>query len=246
MSDIIQNLINEVLDDGARSSKFGCLITLPEAITGQNSQHLDILCKVASIPSKSTEVINLKYKGKDIPIPGQEKFEQSLEITFYLEENHHTRILFDRWLDGMHYENYASEVSKESKKIQTGTGFVSQFTLHQLNFEGEAPTANYTFYNVFPKELASISVDSSSVDTILEYNVSFSYSHYTVASIDSPLNANEFADKLLGDIQNRVNKIVKGGIGAMQESSAPSIRSLTGSINSSIKSVGTKLSEFLG
>jgi len=191
MSDIVQNLINNTLGDGARATKFACVINLPSQITGQDPLALDILCKVAQIPGKQIELIEFKYRGKTIPLMGQEKFNQTLDITFYLEENHKSRIMFEKWLSGLTDDNYSDNISSESKAIAKTTGYIDNLTLHQLDFEGNKIMATYIFKNVFPKEIASITVDSSQVDTILEYNVSFSYSHYEIKDLKNKIKTSQ-------------------------------------------------------
>ena len=89
-------MINKVLDDGARASKYACIMTVPAALNYGDFHHLDILCKTASFPTKMVEAIQLKYKGRSIPIIGQERFVHALDLTFYLEENHKTRLIFEK------------------------------------------------------------------------------------------------------------------------------------------------------
>ena len=255
MADVIQNLIHSVLDDGARASKFGCIILLPPEIENQDTLALDILCKVATIPGRSIDVIDFKHRGKSIPVPSQEKFAQSLDVSFYLEENHNSRIMFEKWINGLTIDNYASSVFPETRAVSQTFGLVNQLVLHQLDFEGEKQMAVYTFYNVFPKEISAIGVDSSQVDTLLEYTVSFSYSHYEVYSVTHAASGGDLANQILNGVQKAINKVVSGAIGAVSESLGlggvtksigSAIESGAKTINSSLSKVGSSISEFLG
>ena len=168
MADVIQNLIHSVLGDGQRASKFTAIINAP----GCDSNALNILCKVASIPGRSVESIDFKFHGKSIPVPSQEKFSQSLEVTFYLEDGHASRVAFDTWIWGLTYDQYESGPKRD---------IVGQLELKPLDFDGVSPMGTYTFYNVFPQEIGSATLDASQVDTIVEYTVNFSYTHYTAS-----------------------------------------------------------------
>ena len=116
MSDIIQNLLNDVLKDGARPSKYRCEVTLPH-VFDTNEKNLDVICKTASFPTKSNEVINIKYKGRNITVPGQEKFGQALLLTFYLDDSHKHKIVFEEWMQALNYETYSDNISDEADDL---------------------------------------------------------------------------------------------------------------------------------
>jgi hypothetical protein len=253
MSNIVQNLINNTLGDGARAAKHRVLVELPKVfdIAGE---YVDTVCKTVSMPGKSIDVISVKHKGRDIPVPGQEKFAQSLELTFYLEEDHKLRVIFDRWIQGLNYDSYSNETSEEVKGIKKTSGFTTNIVLHQLNFEGAANTAVYTFHNIFPKEIGSATFDSTAIDTILEYTVTFSYSHYDVISPEQELSSADLADKIMGTIQSGVNKLVQGVTGAISDalnldglaaSANEGMDEMGKDISKGVNYVGTQVDEFL-
>ena len=93
MANVIQTMIHDTLGDGARSTKFDCLIGLDSYKKG--SKMISTFVKTASFPGKSHEVIDLKFKGRNIPVRGQTKYENTWSCTFYLDEMHSLKKAFE-------------------------------------------------------------------------------------------------------------------------------------------------------
>jgi hypothetical protein len=256
MSDIIQNLINNVLEDGARPSKFRCEIKLPDGFE-TNEKNLDIICKSAIFPAKTNEVIFIKHKGRNIPIPGQERFGHTLDLTFYADAKHKFRSIFYEWAMALNNENYSTDISNDLRFVkesvdQFGLGaYKTNIKLTQLNFEGDNDEVAYNFYNVFPREVGQINLGSDSISAISEFSVAFSYTHFDIEKKEDGVNANDIANNILSEVQNTANKVVNKAMGYIENSD---IGKLTNKIASKStvemqdigKSIGTTIDEFLG
>jgi len=203
MASKIQKLIQQTLGDGARSAKFVVYINLPEASKGtppMDSKKLKILCKASSFPGKTIDTINIPYKGRSIPIPGQVKYSQTWELTFYLEESHASRLYFLDWMQALNGKNesyYLGSTSGETHTLRSAevkgnkTANFKTLIVKQLNFDMDKSVADYTLYNCYPTAVGDVSVASDSVGTILEYSVTFSYSHFIVQSKSTAFNLGE-------------------------------------------------------
>ena len=101
MSTNVQNLIQSALGDGARSTKFDVMFQFTNPNLFPNQRNVAVLVKSSNFPSKSCSTINVPYKGRAIPIRGQEKFSQTWECTFYLDENHKIKNAFEAWIDAL-------------------------------------------------------------------------------------------------------------------------------------------------
>lgn len=252
MANSIQNIINNTLGDGAREAKFRCFIYLPNK-NGSN-QELDVLCKSSSFPGKSTETMEYKYKGKSIPIPGQEKHTQTWELTFYLEEDHKNRVFFDNWMSGMHYDNYSDAPNNYVKNLKNSsnqTRIVGNMGISQLNFEMDAEVCNYKLYNVFPVEISSVGTSSEAIGSMLEYTVTFSYSHYDIYSGDSTKNSFDLAEEIRNGIQGIVNDAIGSAVNMLKDTAlVKSIDSAVGSLGTTIQTgvekTTTSIKNFLG
>lgn len=213
MASIIQNIMDRTLGDGARSSKFECAIELglPSA---DGMQEVSTVVKTAQFPGKSHEVIDFKFKGRNIPIRGQVKYDNTWTCTFYLDDSHKTKKYFDDWIEALDQthnmmSNLSKEVTDRQKNFEDQT-YTTEMKINQLDFDGENPTNSYTLYNVFPKTVSAIEVDYSSVGTVLELSVEFSFSHYDVHIFDKPESSDvaKLANKIKEDANAAVSKFV--------------------------------------
>jgi len=215
MSDIIQNLMNSVIGDGARPSKYRCEINLPSVFSTHDIKNLDIICKGASFPAKTNEVIEVKYKGRTIPIPGQEKYTQSLDLSFYVDPKHDYKLIFNEWMQALNYNTYQDHKTLHStvKEMQDNqslnlSSVKTNIILTQLDFENNIDEVAYEFYNVFPKEISSISLG--------EFNVVFSFTHFEIHRKKDGITVNSEANKILQGVQNGLNDIVNSALGFIE------------------------------
>jgi len=261
MSDIIQNLMNNVLDDGARPSKYRAQIMFPDGIA-DHQKELDVICKATELPTKSNDIIVLKHKGRNIPIPGQEKFGQSINLTFYLDPQHKFKRMFEEWMLALNYDNYSETLPKETiilknkHQVNGPNAMMSTISITQLNFDGDIDEVRYEFYNIFPKEISQVNLGSSSISTISEYTVSFSYTNYNIIQLEKDgANSNDVANSVLNTIQGAANALVNKAMGYLPldsiNKSAGSAVDMLDSGNKKVqnvlgKTIGTTKNEFLG
>ena len=134
MSKKLQTLIQNTIGDGARAAKYMMTIDrLPgnSSTWPVQSKSLSIMCKGAIFPGKNLTTITYLYKGRNIVIPSHVKYNQTFELTFYLNESHNARIAFSDWMQGFDqsYESYytgtnvgaANSASKDI--INSGSSF---------------------------------------------------------------------------------------------------------------------------
>lgn len=270
MSNQLQNMINHVLGDGARSAKFRCFISAPIGSSSEKNRELDTLCKAASFPGKVTETIEYKYKGKTILIPGQEKYNQTIELTFYLEENHTNRIYFDDWMSAFHFDNYngvsnSGSVNIKNTVIDTlamSVGITAGskpnkplgvIGITQLNYDMDTELKQYFLYNAFPIEISSIPLSADGINNVLEYTVTFAYSHYSIDVVNS--TGEDIANKVKGAVQelaiDAVAFVAKkiANIGVVRDLTkglSDSLGGFNSYINTSIDKTTTSIKNFLG
>jgi len=212
MSSVIQNILDNVVGDGARPSKFDCFINF-QAPLFDAVQDIPFLVKTSQFPGKSQEVIDFKFKGRTIPIKGQVKYDNTWTCTFYLTQDHLLKTAFENWIeaiDQVHNMNQTlSNNIKDAQRIHANNGYVVDMKMHQTDFHGEQSTAVYNLYNVFPKSVSTVDVDHSNVGEILEISVEFSYSHYDVYNekVESGTYVDELKSKTQSTIQNGINAI---------------------------------------
>ena len=216
MANVIQTMINSALGDGARSTKFDCIIGLDTFLDG--SKMLSAVVKTASFPGKSHEVIDLKFKGRNIPVRGQTKYENTWSCTFYLDESHSLIKAFEDEIESLDIHNFTDPiVMVEAAQQRNTTNFARMLTIVPLDFDGTQQTAVYNLYNVFPKSVSQVDVDYSEVGKVQEFTVEFSYSHFE--SINLKSSNGSFVDgmkqRFLGAVDGLIKQGKNAAIGAL-------------------------------
>lgn len=218
MANVVQTMINDALGDGARSTKFDCVIGLDTFLPG--SRMLSAVVKTASFPGKSHEVIDLKFKGRNIPVRGQTKYENTWSCTFYLDETHSLKKAFEDEISSLDIHDFGDVNTKiYMGQIRNETNYARTLTVVQLDFDGTQQTAVYNLYNVFPKSVSAVDVDYSEVGKVQEFTVEFSYSHFDSLNIKS--NNGSFVDSMkerfLGAVDGLIQKGKDAAIGALSD-----------------------------
>lgn len=247
MANVIQTMINSALGDGARSTKFDCVIGLDTFSPG--SKTLSALVKTASFPGKSHEVIDLKFKGRNIPVRGQTKYENTWSCTFYLDETHSLKKAFEDEIESLdihHFDDVsAGIISAQRRNV---TNFSRTLTIVQLDFDGTQQTAVYNLYNVFPKSVSQVEVDYSEVGKVQEFTVEFSYSHFDTANVKS--NNGSFIDSVKERFLGAIDNLIQQGKDAAVEALSDVIggaRDLfnSGGIGGVVSGIGSVISDSL-
>ena len=228
MAQVYQTKINRILGDGARATKF--------AITGisdpfDTNQEKYLIIKTSQFPGKFHDVIDFKYKGRNIPMKGQTRYDNTWSCSFYLEESHDLRNMFMNWIEALDQQHNMSDSLPQSvtaaKNRFNSTSYTSTITLVQVNFDDDSQhTASYQLYNAFPKSISAVDVDYSNTGAILEYTVEFSYSHFDFTPYD----------QISGNIIDSLRANFLGGIQGIVGSVKNNITNILGSAITSAKS----------
>jgi hypothetical protein len=218
MATYIQNLLNNTLGDGARATKFDADIFFTNSSLFPSSEDTRTLVKATAFPGKTHDIVDLKYKGRSIPLKGQVKYNQTWSCTFYLTEDHKLKNAFEVWLEALDQQHNYPKVDDVAGLAGTQGKHVSSYTsnvkLFQKNFNNTINTAQYNLFNVFPIEVSGMEYSSESVGQIQEFTVTFAYSYYTMEVLKGPDGnfIDQFIDKQIQEISNTISSSV-GDIG---------------------------------
>ncbi len=214
MSSSIQNLLDSVVQDGARSTKFECHINF-------NSPNLYIdnifaLVKTSQFPGKTHDVIDFKFKGRSTPLKGQVKYDNTWTCTFYMTQDHKLKGAFENWIESLDQKHNIKNIGKKIDDAQYFNDLVGYSTIlkiMQMDFTGNDTTAVYELFNVFPKSVSAVDVDYSGVGEILEFTVEFAYSYYNLSF--EKTQDGTFVDDLKDKAQEKVSNVVDSAKGAL-------------------------------
>ena len=254
MATVIQNLLNHALGDGARSTKFEVSINLPDSTYFPDSNSLKVLTKTSSFPGRTHETVDIKYKGRSIPIKGQNKYSQTWECTFYLSEDHKLKQAFEAWMEALDQKhNYidfdlSNNDPQKIKNLQNNfsnfESYTSTMMIQQLNFDGDKAQSQYFLYNVFPTSVSQVDVSADSVGTILEFTVTFSYSHYSIDILESTGSAGS-TGTIVGDLVDSVKGKIQSKVNGIKNLASSNFENIGNNILTEVKDIGNGIYDSL-
>ena len=168
---------------GARANLFEVEIAFPEEL-GINltdvSDKVPFLVKAAEIPASNLGIIPVPYRGRVRPVAGDRTFDP-WTVTIINDVGFEIRDAMEKW-------------SNSINDLQTAQGttnpevYQRSALVKQLSREGSAPgdpektLRTYKFEGIYPNTVSSIPLDFGATDQIEEFQVTFNYLFYEVAS----------------------------------------------------------------
>jgi hypothetical protein len=170
------------LGEGARSTKFDIEFYHNETkITNKNA---GILCKTASVPNRQLNPIPIKYKGREVYIPGQTKYTGTYDCEFYCTEDHNIRDYFEKWQQSIEMRSsvvvFNPDADKAALNSLNGLETITVYQIKNDSLDLKDKTKKYTLYGVYPLEISAMNYDSSGPGNVLTFTVTFQYTYYTV------------------------------------------------------------------
>ena len=168
---------------GARANLFEVEIAFPEEL-GINltdvSDKVPFLVKAAEIPASNLGNIPVPYRGRVLPVAGDRTFDP-WTVTIINDVDFGIRDAMEKW-------------SNSINDLQTAQGttnpevYQRSALVKQLSRKGSAPgdpektLRTYKFEGIYPNTVSSIPLDFGATDQIEEFQVTFNYLFYEVAS----------------------------------------------------------------
>jgi len=134
-------------------------------------QKLEFTCKTASLPGKTINPIEVKYLSNTIKLGGDATFDD-WTITILADEGYEIRQALLQWQEDI-----------KANPDATGMGDTYYFrtaTVTQIKRDGgdDRGVGKIKLVNIWPTVVDPVELSFDSADTIAEYGVSFSLSHW--------------------------------------------------------------------
>ena len=164
--------LRTTLKMGSRGNKYK--VFMPIKVGGASGEKvIDTLCKGGAIPAKSMGQIEVWTQGRKLIVAGDATFENTWSLTFWNTQDHKLRTEFDTWMSAI------DDMDNHKRSVTDHNGYMSQGAkIQQLDTSTNDPTAEYTFYNLFPTSISAVEMADDQQDTITEFSVDFAYSHW--------------------------------------------------------------------
>lgn len=157
---------------GARSSLFQ--VTFSNPANGIADIKVPFMVKASSIPESRLGVIEVPYFGRKVRMAGDRTFDQ-WQVTVINDEDFLIRNAMEEWSNKINSLQGNLRNFSSASPLQ----YKSQAQVTQFSKTG-VPIREYTFYGVFPVDIASIPLDWGSTDQIEDFGVTFAYDWWEV------------------------------------------------------------------
>lgn len=178
----VQEFRSQLVDDGARPNLFSCALNFPTLSTGA-SQKFTFMCKTASLPGSTVNMVPVFYFGRQLTFAGNRTFPE-WTVTIINDEDFIVRKAFELWLSGI---NSHSGNLRAPGFLQGPGGYQSDATVYQYGKTGDI-LKKYNFVGMFPIDISPIELDWGANDTIEEYAVTLSYQWWESDTTDGTTN----------------------------------------------------------
>lgn len=194
----ISETINVAGGNLARPTKFNAQIHPPMSLV-QNFENkvFDVLCKTAGLPETINAPVEMIIKGHPIKIPGRTNQQNSISITFYLDENHSLRQIFYNWIAIIDKRFYGKK-SQGATQAYENDDLYGDIILKVRDFaETLQEPMNYEIEHVFPTSVSGVEFNSSGNNEVMEFTVIFDFYRFSHISDDS-----DYDDELDSDLES--------------------------------------------
>ena len=152
---------------GARPNLFDIILTAPSWVGFPTSDFV-LKAKATSIPASTVGVKTLAYFGHDVQFAGDRTYED-WNVSIYNDEDFAVRDAFERWMDGIARHSQDGSIRGRGATANPHS-YIGSAIVRQYGKSGGI-IKEYELINVWPTNLASISIDWDTKDDIEMFDV---------------------------------------------------------------------------
>ena len=147
---------------GPRNNRF-------EVYIPRSGDKIQFLFKTEALPGQTIEQMDIKYKGLQIKLAGDRTFED-WEVGIYNDTDFSSRNAIEQWM--------ADIVPLDSSIGPVGYDYmVDRATVSQMSRD-DSIIATYEFFNMWPKSIGAIELDTAGGEEVETFTTTFAYSHF--------------------------------------------------------------------
>ena len=166
--------IHNLTDLGHHASKYHWgiqFVSLPSAVSGFSSADLNTRCLSFTAPTRSQQAADINLRGHKVYQHAIMDYSGTLDLQIHETEDRKTLNFFERWMDLQWTPATGVQIPKSTNQ--------AVFLLTLLN-SMDSPIKYYTIFGAWPKNIGSITYDSTSSDVVI-YSVQFQYDWYMLS-----------------------------------------------------------------
>lgn len=169
----VNEIRSQLTFGGARNSLFQ--VTFNNPGNGVADIKVPFMVKSASIPEARIGQIEVPYFGRKIKLAGDRTYD-AWQVNVINDEDFLIRNALENWSNKINsFQGNLRTFSSASPLQYKTNAQVTQFS------KTGAPIREYTFYGIFPTDIAGIQLGWDQVDSIEEFGVTFAYDWWEVS-----------------------------------------------------------------
>ena len=184
----ITNFRDRLVGGGARPNFFEVNITLLGSVSKFADVDTDMrfMIKAAEIPAANIGNIPVPFRGRVLPVAGDRTFDP-WTVTVINDTSFNIRDAMEQWSNSINDLQFdggiTSPAAYQTEAFVTQLGRVNDNS-GQLSSgtDNMQQIRQYKFFGIYPNTVSSIPLDYGATDQIEEFQVTFNYIYWTVAS----------------------------------------------------------------
>jgi hypothetical protein len=176
MANNLDNFINN-FQGGNRTHRYDVEMSFPTEVGSASADQMNrFFIRAVSLPPSQVNPIRIPYRGRILKWPGDRIY---FPWTFRVLDQGGKNSLwtgFNEWsnLINNHKDNISSQSWNE---------FTTDWSIKQIGADGSTDLKAVTLFDCWPTIVGPISMDSNSIDTLVEFTVTVEYSYHTVKDV---------------------------------------------------------------
>ena len=172
---------------GARSNLFEVNIQYPTDVgNGTATEDGEFLIKAAEIPAANLGNIPVPFRGRVLPVAGDRTFDP-WTVTVINDTSFNIRDAMEQWSNSINDLQFdggiTSPAGYQTEAFVTQLGRINDNSGQLSNgSDNMQQIRQYKFFGIYPNTVSSIPLDYGATDQIEEFQVTFNYIYWTVAS----------------------------------------------------------------
>jgi len=167
----VQLFREKLTHGGARPNQFRVILPEPTATS-------PFLCDAASLPGQTVDVLPVFYRGREVKLPGERRFDNWI-VSVINDENFAIHRFLSAWMERIN--NKETNSGDVNSKGYTLPLIVQQLS-RRNNGEAEGSATgilrHYKFNNAWPTNIQPIQLNFSDNNNVSRFQVEFAYDYF--------------------------------------------------------------------
>lgn len=134
-----------------------------------------VYLRTGDIPSRTIQQVDVPYMGLNFKVPGTAQYQGTMQLSFYCDQPQIIRGIFEQ----MSFTTFDDDISGGQYTV-AGSDILTFRTFNQTS--PESTTTAYSLIGIFPTEVGTIQMDTTSNGTVANFTATIAYQYWRKTS----------------------------------------------------------------